>query len=567
MPYYLVMKDLEKRIFNTAYLAHWESQYQKLAAVQAQPYNPPLSLEFEKELNQWAAIQRRMKHVLPACLKNKLAAINFDFNDPGPCWDQLFSQLETFGQVHGHTFLPDNDPAYENLRDWLIRQVQHHQYLSEDRRQKLDALGVDWNMTASGGLRWQNMFLNLKTFFQQHGHSRVPQQWASDPQLAYWVLVQRRVYARHKMPPARARLLRSLDFVWHIQTLYHAQWDSFYQQLVVFRQEHGHCQVPGRYKQLVSWIERQRLVKSKNLLSPEREKKLSGLDFIWTFEDIRQKYWQQMYRQLRQYKIQHGHCLVPVLDKENRSLGTWVAAQRRLEARQKLAKTRRQQLDRLGFTWRQQLPTQLKAHYDGQWQACYQKLVAYQQKNSSCQVSLKVDPQLQRWTCWQRRLFLEGKLKAQRQQQLDAIHFPWSIAEGYWLKMYQALADFKHQHGHTRVTSGKGQNNKLAVWAYRQGKNKAHLLPRQVDLLNTLGFDWHLPSRTVVPWQAMYNRLVAFKQAFGHSLVPVTWCQDPKLGKWASRMRQEKDCLPPKSRALLEALDFEWTKRCFRKTA
>lgn len=557
------MKNAANGLFNAEVLEDWEHHYDNLAAYQALQdiQHRPFPAALKKDLDQWAGIQRRMQHMLPASLKNKLTAIGFDFTNQQPDWDHYLEQLTVFSQTHGHTYLPAADPAYEALRDWLLRQIQGQQYLTKEQYEQLDALGVDWNLLSGKGLRWQQMFLKLKTFYQVYGHSRVPQKWALDRQLANWVSVQRRVYARNKMPAGRVRLLGQLDFVWHIQAQFDAQWDRFYRQLAAFRQQHGHCQVPGTCKQLVSWIERQRIARKNNLLPARREKQLNELDFIWSFGGRKEDHWQQMFRQLQDYKQQRGHCQVPVQNKRNRSLGYWVATQRRLEAEQKLPEAKYQQLDQLGFVWGQQALPQLKQTYELQWQAHFEKLKAYQQAYGTCQVSLKIDPELQRWTRWQRLLFQEGKLQPGRRQQLDALHFPWNIQESYWLKMYGALADFKRRHGHTRVPNPKNPHNKLANWACRQKKNKGQLSARQVELLNALGFDWHLPVRVVVPWEQMYARLAAFRQTFGHTRVPVTWHQDPKLGKWVSRLRQQKDRLSPAQIALLEALGFDWSKR------
>lgn len=165
---------------------------------------------------------------------------------------------------------------------------------------------------------------------------------------------------------------------------------------------------------------------------------------------------------------------------------------------------------------------------------------------------------MQRWTRWQRKLFYEGKLSAERLAKLNEIRFPWSVQEGYWMKMYQALVDFKRQFGHTRVAHEWARNRQLAAWVYRMKLNRAKLTPQKVELLNMIGFDWHLTRKTMVAWELMYERLRQFKQKYGHTRVPVKWSQDPKLGKWVSRMRQEKDKLDPERMAALNNIAFDW---------
>ena len=563
------MQDSENGQLSTDFLDQWEKHYAAFVALKSQP-NPdfnPISADLKRELSQWAAVQRRLRHRLPAFLKNKLMAIGFDFEEQEPSWEQSFDQLESFYQVHGHTILPEDDFSFEPLRDWLLLQVRNQQYLAEDQHQKLSSLGVDWDMISTRGLRWQRMFLKLKVFYQAQGHSRVPQKWAPDPSLANWVQVQRRVYGQNRMPENRVRLLETLKFIWHIQAEYDQQWVRYYGQLAAFYQENGHCHVPGKNKELVSWIERQRLARAKGLLPAEREKQLNALNFTWTFRHIRESYWKDMYRALKEFKHIHGHCLVPIGNKTHKPLGSWVATQRKLEAQGKLAKAKRRQLDLLGFTWCQQVKNQQQLLLEKQWETQYEKLCRYRQTHGSCQVSLKIDPELQRWTRWQRKLFFEGQLKAERREKLEAIHFPWCVQEAYWGKMYEALLAFKQQYGHTRVPYLAKSQNLLAIWVYRQKKNRAQLTAQQMDLLQALDFDWHLPQRNVVPWPDMVNRLLAFKQEFGHTRVPVKWARDPKLGKWVSRMRLEHQKLPAERRAVLDAMGFDWSRRQIRELA
>lgn len=560
------MQDPENGPLPADFFDHWEKHYAAFVSYRVHP-NPvsPLIDGQEKEITQWAAIQRRLQHRLPAILKNKLLAIGFDFEEQEPSWEESFTLLASFYQAHGHTILPEDDLSYASLRDWLLLQVGNQQYLTEDQSQKLNSLGVDWEMVTSKGLRWQRQFLKLKAFFQVHGHSRVPQKWPQDPSLANWVRVQRRVFGQQRMPENRVRLLRGLDFTWHIQTAFDQQWAGYYNQLAAFHQEHGHCHVPGKFKSLAGWIERQRLARAKGLLPAEREIKLNGLGFTWNFRDLKESYWQQMYQALKEFKRLHGHCLVAVNSKSHKPLGSWVATQRNLEAQGKLDMAKRRQLQFLGFVWGKQVTPSIRQHLDQQWEVQYERLCRYQQQHGSCQVSLKIDPDLQRWTRWQRKLFFEGQLKAGRREKLDAIQFPWCVQEAYWLKMYEALADFKRQNGHTRVPYLPGSQNLLAAWVYRHKKNKAQLTVQQKDLLQALGFDWRLSSKNVVPWPEMANRLLAFQKEFGHTRVPLKWARDPKLGKWVSRMRQEQDKLPSGRRAQLEAMGFDWSRSQVRE--
>src|SRR5690606_8884157 len=141
---------------------------------------------------------------------------------------------------------------------------------------------------------------------------------------------------------------------------------------------------------------------------------------------------------------------------------------------------------------------------------------------------------------------------------LNEIGFPWNINNSYWTKMYRELLQFHQKHGHTRVPWDWEMNRHLAPWAQRMKKNKKKLDKSKIMLLDAIRFDWSYEKRDIVPWEDMYQRLVLFKSKYGHTRVPVLWSEDPKLGKWVSRMRYQRPILTFQRTALLEKIGFDW---------
>ncbi|TXK48138.1 hypothetical protein FVR03_08165 [Pontibacter qinzhouensis] len=556
------MENVQANLFSKDFLERWHRSYAKLEAHVRQE-----ELVFDgidEELELWVNIQRQIRHMLPPVLKEKLGTLNFDFKAIQNTWENRYRQLCSFYKKYGHTYLPP-DKEHEDLKDWLVRQVIHKKYLTANQLQKLNNVGVDWETSLTREQRWDQMYRRLQDFFLTFGHSRVPQSWEKDKQLSHWVKIQRRKYAHGKLNEDREQKLRELHFIWSIQDVYEWQWESYYQQLVAFCSRFGHCNVPGTHKKLVSWIERQRISKKKNLLAPERESKLTELGFIWGFEDAKIESWEKSYRQLLAFKREHGHCFVPVTYKESKALGNWVATQRFLEARGELQEARRRKLEEVNFVWSRNTKKELTSIADKNWLVNLSKLIAYQEVHGTYQVSININPALQRWISWQRKMFFMGKLSDSRIDKLNAIGFSWNGPDGYWEKMYEALSDYKAKFGHTRVPFQWAPNPKLAAWVYRLKANKSEVEPQKVELLNQLCFDWSLSRRTFVTWEAMYNRLVAYKQEHGNTRVPAEYQNDLKLGKWVSRMRQEKEVLALERINLLDKIGFDWSCRPYSK--
>jgi hypothetical protein len=552
------MENAAKGLFNGEFLDTWYRNCRKLEATDKE--QSAITGELDGELARWVDIQRSIRHLLPTELKDKLAALGIDLGDKGSSWEDMHKELAGFVQKNGHACLPD-DPKHETLKDWLNRQILSKGLLSESQFKKLDSLGVAWDRALSRDHQWALMLSRLQAFQATFGHCRVPQRWPKDRPLALWVTVQRRMHAKGKLREDRHCMLCGIGFTWDIRTQHEAQWEGFYQELAAFRQAHGHCRVPGTHPKLVGWVERQRLSRKKGRLAAERERRLDEIGFDWSCGHVKAETWEEKYTQLEAYRQRHGHSFVPVNCRENKSLGIWVATQRRLEAKGKLGAAKKKKLSELGFVWGGDTQSHLKSMYDAQWEAGFRKLKAYWRKHGTCQVSVKRDPVLQRWTRWQRKLFCQGSLSAERIDRLNEIRFPWSVQEGYWMRMYEALVSFKGQFGHTRVPSQWEPNPRLAAWAYRTRRDKQELTKQKAELLTNIGFDWTLGRKKVVPWQEMYARLLAFQQQHGHTRVPLRWREDPKLGKWAARMRHGRESLAPERAARLEAIGFHWGGR------
>lgn len=556
------MKEKQKSIFNSKVLKQWHENFKKLVLYKEKYGNcdVPYLWSEDEAFSKWISIQRKIKNKLPTDLKESLVSTGFDFSGAHFNWDEKYEELLQFKKENGHIVLPLYDHTYADLKEWLASQVLNKDYLIEERFNKLNSLGVVWENKNLRDAKWDATFEKLVEFRKSYGHCIVPQNWSENPQLSNWVCVQRRTAASGKMNRERENKLNKLDFIWSFQKIYADQWEHHYKLLEEFKKQYGHCQVPGRLQELASWVDRQRTLKKNGKLSKQKEKKLTSIGFIWNFIAENEKKWNEKYQLLLLFKKQHGHCFVPINWRENPSLGNWVATQRRLEAKGKLDKDKKAKLVKVGFIWSNEALNKLNEQYDNQWEVNYKKLLSYYDTHGTLQVSLKIDPRLQRWTSLQRRLYKLNRLPKKRIEKLDKIDFPWNTQQAYWFKMYNELLNFKRDYGHLKVPWGWNKNPQLAPWIQRTKLNKNELEERKIKLLDKIGFDWTRQKRNIKPWEEMYQKLKEFKENYGHTRVPVQWEKDEKLGKWVSRMRYEGINLPEERQQLLNKINFNWGK-------
>lgn len=230
---------------------------------------------------------------------------------------------------------------------------------------------------------WNIRFEQLVEYKKQFGNCCVPLRFKSNPSLGRWVNRQREAKSKQILGWERETQLNEigkqlyfsllcifplvgahaascnhpLGFEWNQQACTPSDaWQARFEQLVEFKKEHHHCNVPQNYdksKGLGGWVNRQRTAMAKGALVDERKRLLESIDFSW---NMKNDAWDIRYEQLVSYKNEHGNCDVPH-GHENTELSKWVQKQRYLAALKKkgtktnLTDDRELKLNELGFEW------------------------------------------------------------------------------------------------------------------------------------------------------------------------------------------------------------------------
>jgi hypothetical protein len=354
----------ENQNFATAsekFNARWNAMFERLKKYKEEHGNclVPQRYEEDPQLGQWVSDQRRvatvddkMKHER----RDMLNSIGFVWRVREPYrtpildkrWNDKFERLVHYKEKHGDCLVPKNYEEDPSLGWWVAtqRRIYASNKLRSDRRSKLESLGFVWvagqSLTAHEK-QWENMFAKLEQYLRQHGNCAVPQYYKEDPSLGTWVMTQRKI--RDELDSDRHSRLASIGFVWDA---FDQQWEEMFEKLEDYRQAHGDCLVPFRYKNdpsLGIWVSTQRSGRDK--LDPTRRERLESIGFVWFPFDDR---WEDMFAKLKEYRRKHGDCLVPSQYKEDPSLGLWVMVQRRRH--EHLTSEQISRLDSIGFVWR-----------------------------------------------------------------------------------------------------------------------------------------------------------------------------------------------------------------------
>mmetsp|Transcript_4032 Transcript_4032/g.9102 ORF Transcript_4032/g.9102 Transcript_4032/m.9102 type:complete len:316 (-) Transcript_4032:128-1075(-) len=162
------------------------------------------------------------------------------------------------------------------------------------------------------------------------------------------------------------------------------------------------------------------------------------------------------------------------------------------------------------------------------WELSFQDLLVYYQTNGDFRVprtyKTPASHHLGEWVHRQRygHSKKDPKFMADRAPKLEAIGFEWMPRKNDFQSNFKELVDYKHAHGHVDVPCNNSKTNqyrKLGRWAYslritkerldrreqgesvveekKRGGHSADYLPAErIKLLESVGFDWTIKSRS-----------------------------------------------------------------------
>mmetsp|Transcript_32474 Transcript_32474/g.58704 ORF Transcript_32474/g.58704 Transcript_32474/m.58704 type:complete len:359 (-) Transcript_32474:308-1384(-) len=213
-------------------------------------------------------------------------------------------------------------------------------------------------------------------------------------------------------------------------------WNEKYDLLVEYKQEHGHCNVPQsgifNSQSLGSWVDTQRRSYRKGTLLHDRLVRLNEIGFNWSVHDVS---WEEQFKQLEEFKKEHGHCNVPQKYPVNQSLGNWVITRRqcyRGSRRNKLGQNRIDRLNEIGFKWSMYDVMGRTMCVRVSWEEQFKQLVKFKGKHGHCNVTQRYldNPSLGKWVNEQRRGYKGKKLEKDRIDRLNGMGFTWEPVRG-----------------------------------------------------------------------------------------------------------------------------------------
>mmetsp|Transcript_37453 Transcript_37453/g.79000 ORF Transcript_37453/g.79000 Transcript_37453/m.79000 type:complete len:567 (+) Transcript_37453:18-1718(+) len=467
-------------------------------------------------------------------------------------WEESYALLCTYKDAHGHCNVPQSEKP---LGPWVNTQrIEHARYLLREqahrnesekvlrtsmdakRKKLLDDIGFVWDATAH---TWSTRYNELCEFRKTNGHCVVPR---SNGRLGAWVEKQRIEHKKYRamkenrrdddddvpktiLTDERVQKMNDIGFVWDVRE---KQFEEKLGQLRIFKEMNGHIDPRFMNGQLALWVRKyeQQYRKYSDaaaagidgetlsaILPENRRIALENVGFCRSMLDQprarvaknRRATWEERFEELKEYKEEHGHCVVP---KNHGPLGSWVRAQRHLmkekeamessiESGGLLCDERVDRLDRLGFVW---------DVHQWQWNQTYYELLKYKEDHNDTNVPMSY-----------------GGL-------------------GLWVF---------NQRAHYNT--------------FRKGK-KSHMTPMRIILLRNIGFEFDLGkkirSAADERWQTRLDELLQYHEKWGTFNVKQKdnpslyyWCQHQKRC-YRATLQGKKSPLSKERESALRSVGF-----------
>jgi hypothetical protein len=389
---------------------NWQNRFEQLRSYH-QAYHAIDRFALRKQdygLYLWVQTQRMMyhRHRITEARKELLDTLDFPWEKEDYArdrWGKMYQALQAYHRQHGHCRVTGPNVS-ETLINWVQRQRQRADLLTDEQRERLEALGFIWANELFAG-RWENHYQALVNFHRQHGHCQVPK---SQKDLYHWICDQKKEKASLSAE-RKAKLERIPGFLWanELNQQQVKVWEQVYRRFVAFQQQFGETYLLKlkQNPELHHWVNRQ--IHNKNKLSTYKKERLNAIDFPWQLLQERvDQLWECYYEELVAFQQQHGHCLVDKKDPSYKRLASWVANQRQ----KPLSADKKARLDAIGFSWPNEIAQQ-------QWQQRLAEAKAIHQQYGYMKVYSC--SQLGCWLYHQKKNF--SKLSPERQQQLQGL--------------------------------------------------------------------------------------------------------------------------------------------------
>ncbi|EKX50228.1 hypothetical protein GUITHDRAFT_104042 [Guillardia theta CCMP2712] len=274
-------------------------------------------------------------------------------------WDDHYHSLQEHVDTHGRLRLASLKYKDSSLYVWLMEQrkrwrtgdLQHGQSMRLWRLGALEPMRAVWETNFSLVMLCKQ-HMGCVSSGSKRGESLAVSNELRKNNVHRWVEKQQAYAAKGSLTPKRKEMLESLGIVFE---RFKSEWEQKYNSLCLFKQTFGHLDLLRREESttwkkqerqsLCRWLYNQKFQLKRDTSKAHAERLLA----MGVVLRNRGRVWNKRFNHLASFKKANGHVKVPVICKENPTLGQWVINQKQRIRQGRMPEERMKQLETLGF--------------------------------------------------------------------------------------------------------------------------------------------------------------------------------------------------------------------------
>lgn len=270
--------------------ASWDIMFSEAKRYYEENGNLDITWDYINEngyrVGRWVSVQRtnyRLGQELSESRIKRLESIGIHWeskderlwNEKYELCKQYYSEYHTLDGIKNHN---------RAVSDWLVKQRKKYreETLSQDRIDKLSAIGMVWNPDDT----WERNYEAAKKYFEKYGDLDIPAKYVTNDglNLGAWYRTVRSDYRKGLLSDERKQRLEQIGMQW--ESVLIRRWLDKYEKAKQYFEKHGNLNIKSGYvsedgDSLGIWISMQRANYSKGVLTDEQVKLLEKIGMSW----------------------------------------------------------------------------------------------------------------------------------------------------------------------------------------------------------------------------------------------------------------------------------------------
>lgn len=424
---------------------------------------------------------------------------------------------------------------------------------------------------------WEIHYKEVEEYFNKNGNSNIPARYKGIDGfgIGTWCVAQRVHFNKGLLSDSEIKKLQKLNFDFDP---YKTLFEIDFQELLKFKETHGHVDVPTMGNYLGRRVNKYRTYYRKETLNQEKIDRLTNIGFQFILKENIS--WEDKFIDLKEYY--KTYKTKQVNSAINSSLYFWERKQRIGKKKNKLNDEQIEKLNYLNFEWEIKIIRNKKDN----WEDRFDIFKMYWINSYSLPVP-KSNPEYEYLNNFIKDIgydFRKNRLNDNRKNKLKEIDFdfsllnPFETKEVQWDIFYDKLKEIKEIQGNLNI-SQTDEDKEFNAWVRNQRRIKRNgkLTEEKISLLNEIDFSWSnkvikekiIKEKILVhneKWLEMYNVLKVYFEVNNTLIIPNT-DEFKKLYSWTikQRIRKNNSKLSDINIELLNELNFPWKGQIGRK--